>query len=177
MAFDSVERCTTEEVFNLPVCLKDDPDGTLLHTAIADVTEWMYAHHIPKDAYDPPYVYRRDYMPEWVSANDVAALSRIAMAAHVRGIALPLVLEPLLPAQQGEQVAADDVTYVAAEAGAIAAALPDLLAAMQAADGGSTGDEKLWVVLAAIFAGAAALGVLAAIVGEWKYEEPKRAAT
>lgn len=169
MAFDSSASCTQEEVFHLPVCLQNDPDTILLHTAIVPVVAWMASHHLPKDPYDAPYVYRT-YMTEWISANDVAALGRIAMAASMRSVPLPALLQPLLPASPSDQVKAGDVTYVAANAVGIAAALPALLAAMQT-DLGAPADVANWWALAGIAAGAVAVGIVVAIVGERKYED------
>lgn len=132
MAFDPLASCTTETTFNLPVCMKSDPDTMLLHSAIAPVVAYLADHWIPKDAYDVPYVYR-DYMSDWISANDVAALGRIVLQAVDRQIALPLILQPLYSAP-GAQVQAEDVTYVAANANLIANSLPPLLDAIQTAD-------------------------------------------
>jgi hypothetical protein len=173
MVFDALESCQMEEVFRLPVCSQSAPDTVRLHAALQTVVAWMADHHVPRDNWDAPYVYRLDYLPDWISANDVAALGRITVAASLRNVPLPEVLVPLLPAQLGEQVTANDVTYTAAHAGEIADVLGPLASAMDATTNGHEGRRpRSWWLLAS-----AAAGVLVgcAIVGGRRREarEPR----
>jgi hypothetical protein len=166
MDFDPQASCAMEATFNLPVCLQGNPDTLLLHAAVAPVVSYMAAHHIPKDEFDPPYVYRV-YMPDWISANDVAALGRVTTAAVLRGLTIPTVLLPVYPPQRDLEVTADDVMYVAANAGAIADALGPLLTAMQAADGAGAvpvASGPNWWVVAGIIAAAGALSLVATAI-------------
>jgi hypothetical protein len=123
--------CAIEQLTNLPVCLVGS-DVQLLHASISQVVDYMATHHIPRDEWDAPYVYR-DYLPDRVSGNDVAALSRIAAAAHARGITLPPVLAPLYSGQDA-QVTAQDVYYASEHARILGEILGPLLSAMREAD-------------------------------------------
>jgi len=131
VAFDT-SSCAIEQYTGLPVCLIGESDVQLLHASISQVVAYMATHHIPRDEGDLPYEYR-DYIPDRVSGNDVAALSRIAAAAALRGIDLPPVLAPLYLGADAPVTQAD-VYYVAENAYAIAVVLGPLLSAMREAD-------------------------------------------
>lgn len=149
MAFNPAS-CATEEYTGLPVCPIAPSDLEMLHANIAQVVEYMATHHIPRDQWDAPYVYR-DYLSDAVSGNDVAALSRVMAAAVARNIDLPPLLAPLY-AGQDVQVVDSDVHYVAENARVIAELLGPMLSAMRAAD-----EDRAfpwgWVAVIAVSAG------------------------
>jgi hypothetical protein len=164
MAFDPTESCTTEEVFNLPICRKDAPETLRLHATLRDVTDWMRLNHVPKDPDDPPYVYR-DYLAEWVSANDVVAVGRVIRALNARQIPIPELLLPLVSSNPDAQVRASDVTYVATYAEDLVPVLTASLEQMEAADGASLDEARpTWMLVAGILLAAAGVGLLVQIV-------------
>ena len=161
MAFDaSSSSCQVEQHTGLPVCQPEPSDVQILHANIAVVVSYMADHHIPRDPWDGPYVFR-DYLPEMISANDVAALSRIGAAATARAIDLPPVLVPLYSGTDAP-VTDQDVYYVADRARDIAEVLGPVLSAMRAYDTarGCGGFPWGWVVAASL--GGVLLGVLTA---------------
>ncbi len=160
MAFDA--DCVIEQGTGLPVCSVDYGDVVMLHSMIAMVVAYMEDHHIPRDEWDAPYVFR-EYIPEKVTANDVAALSRIGAAAVARGIDLPPLLAPLY-AGQDAPVAGEDVEYVAVNARDLAELLGPVLTNMRAADVQPARFPWGWIVVVAV--GGVVLGAaLAANVG------------
>lgn len=168
MAFDPGTSCVTESVFQLPACLQGDPDTLKLHAGLLKVTLWLGDHWIPKDPYDVPYLYRTNYLPDYVTANDVAALGRITAQAQMRGVDVPVVLGPMLPTAPNQEVSSEDVIYAAANAGPIADALDPLLAAMIAATPPTVTIN--WWLIGGILGGAALLGL--AVAGS--YNEAKK---
>jgi hypothetical protein len=155
--FDA-NACSVEQYTGLPVCRVGDGDLQLLHASIAQVVAYMAEHHLPRDAWDAPYVYRTDYLPDSVSGNDVAALSRIAAAAVARGIDLPPVMTPLYSGADAP-VKQEDVYYVANNARLLGEVLGPVLSAMREADEvPCTGFPWGW--LAAVAAGGVLLGVV-----------------
>jgi hypothetical protein len=175
MAFDVGTSCVIEETFQLPACLQGDPDTLKLHAAISKVTTYLQDHWIPKDPFDVPYVYRTAYLPDYVTANDSAALGRIMRQAVARGISLPVLLGPLVASGPDVQVTPDDVVYVAANAGPIADAMDPLLTEIQAVDAVTPPPATNWLFVTAVVAGALLLG--AAIAGAYtEHMKDRRAA-
>lgn len=155
---DSYASCMIEEHTGLPVCSLESADVQLLHANIQAVVDYMGTHHIPRAEWDAPYVYR-DYLAEMITANDVAALSRIGGALHARGLDLPPLLAPLY-AGEDKAVVADDVYYVAEHARGLVELLGPMLTAMKAADEGCECRGFPWGWLAIVAGGAFLLGLI-----------------
>ena len=114
--------CVVESVFQLPACNAGDPDTYALHDAIYEALR-----RLPMAEYQ----YRTDYLPDYVSGNDVVALTVLASAAACAGVDVPEVLRPLIERDTGRPATPEDVTYVADNAGDLAAAVKQTVGVMR----------------------------------------------
>lgn len=109
--------CQTEAVFQLPACNPGDADTYALHGAL-----YRAASCLPLSDGDW-YNYRTDYLPGYVTGNDVVALTALASTAVCAGVDVPEVLRPLVQTDTGRPATTDDVLYVANNAGELADAV------------------------------------------------------
>ena len=105
--------CVVESVFQLPACNAGDPDTYALHDALYEAFR-----RLPLD-----YDYRTDYLPDYVTGNDVVALTVLASAAACAGMDVPEVLRCMIERDTGRPATPEDVQYVADNAGDLADAV------------------------------------------------------
>lgn len=124
--------CVVEEVTGLSVCTIDPPSLVAqLHALLQKASVYLEEHHrAVSDRWDAPYHYRNTYLPEYVSGNDVAALSRLLAEAKVRDIVPQVALLPLVTQEVRAPVTSADVEYLAGNADIIVPALEDVYSAI-----------------------------------------------
>jgi hypothetical protein len=142
--------CVVDEVTQLSVCTIDEPAVTRLHALIERISNYLEVHHLARtEPYGVPYHYRTNYLPDRISGNDIAAVSRIIAEAKVRGILIPSILLPLA-AQGLVPVTSADVEYLATYADEVIDPLETLYATIQAIDG--TPSKLPWLILGGLVA-------------------------
>jgi len=149
--------CPQDTITGLSVCTIDQVVTARLHGLLRDVSAYLYEHHRASDF--TAYRYRTAYLPEYVTGNDVAAVSRAAQEALARGLALDPILSPLVPGTKHEAVTSGDVDYLAQNAPEVTRALTAVYDAIKTAD--ATGVKtNMWHLFAYGVAGIVGLVVI-----------------
>lgn len=143
--------CVTDQVTDLPVCDIDPAALVPLHEALGVASDYLYTYHLAPTA---RYKYRRDYLPEKITGNDVVALSRLAQEMSARGLTVPPELSYFLPVGDPsvrDYVTGPQVEYTASAAPTLTPAVEAALTAIQAYDESQnvSGDAR-WIFAVAI---------------------------
>lgn len=166
--------CVFDQITELPVCTLEGVSTARLHAILDRVSMYLESHHLAvHDPFDVPYRYRTDYLPAYVSGNDVVAVARIIREVEAREMLVPTVLVPLAPPPaERAPVTEADVEYLAGAADDVSLVLEGLLDDLVAYDALHTPDGRHspLVLLGVIIGGLAAGFVIGRFMRREKME-------
>lgn len=139
--------CILDESTGLSVC--ESPSTASLHALLRTVSE--YLEHRGLD-----YEYRLDYLNQYTSGNDVAALSRYVQELQKRAIEVPTMLAPFVPRGPRDAVTSADVELVAEKSAEIISAVQSSFEQIKLQDGH---DELIHRVVTLSIVGTVGFGV------------------